>query len=96
MTCEVTNTGKVDGVEIVQVYFRDKICKKLTPVHTFLDFKRVFVPAGKSEKVSFEIAAESLGYMSDEMKNTVDAGEFTLFISGNGKDFKTEKVIVTD
>lgn len=96
LTCEVTNTGKVDGVEVVQVYFRDIVCKKLTPVHTFLDFKRVFVPAGKSEKVSFEISAQSLGYMSDEMKNTVDAGEFTLFISGNGKDFKTEKIVVTD
>ena len=30
------------------------------------------------------------------MKNIVDAGEFTLFISGNGKDFKTEKIVIVD
>ena len=96
LTCEVTNVGNVDGEEIVQVYFRDEICKKLTPAHTLLDFKRVFIPAGKKEKVSFEISAESLGYMSDEMKNTVDAGEFTLFVSGNGKDFKSKKIEVVD
>lgn len=95
LTTEVTNTGNVDGEEIVQLYFRDEVCKKLTPTHTFLDFKRVFVPAGKTEKVSFEISAESLGYMSDELKNTVDPGEFTLFICDNGKDFKPVKIAVT-
>lgn len=96
LTCKVTNDGNIDGEEVVQLYFRDEICKKLTPAHTFLDFKRLFIPAGKTEKISFEISAESLGYMSDEMKNTVDAGEFTLFISGNGKDFKTEKIVIVD
>ena len=95
LTVEVTNVGNVDGEEIVQLYFRDEVCKKLAPAHTLLDFKRVLVPAGKTEKVSFEVSAESLGYMSDELKNTVDPGEFTLFISGDGKSYKTAKIIVT-
>lgn len=96
LTCKVTNVGNVDGVEVIQLYFRDEICKKLRPVHTFLDFKRVSIPAGKSEIVSFKISAESLGYINDEMKNTVDAGEFTLFVSDNGKEFKTEKIVIVD
>ena len=86
----------MDGEEIVQLYFRDEVCKKLTPAHTLLDFRRATVPAGETKKVSFKVAAESLGYMSDELKNTVDAGEFTLFVSGDGKNFKTTKIVVTD
>ncbi len=96
LTCEITNESKTDGEEIVQLYFRDEVCKKLTPAHTLLDFKRATVPAGETKKVTFKVAAESLGYMSDELKNTVDAGEFTLFVSGDGKNFKTTKIVVTD
>ena len=96
LTCEITNESKTDGEEIVQLYFRDEVCKKLTPAHTLLDFKRATVPAGETKKVAFKVAAESLGYMSDELKNTVDAGEFTLFVSGDGKNFKTTKIVVTD
>lgn len=96
LACKVTNSGNVDGEEILQLYFRDEVCKKLTPAHTLLDFKRVFVAAGKTESVSFEIPAEALGYMSDELKNTVDPGEFTLFISDDGKNFKSAKIYVTE
>ena len=96
LTCEITNESKTDGEEIVQLYFRDEVCKKLTPAHTLLDFRRATVPAGETKKVAFKVAAESLGYMNDELKNTVDAGEFTLFVSGDGKNFKTTKIVVTD
>ena len=94
LTCKVTNKGNVDGYEILQLYFRDEICKKLTPAHTLLDFKRVFIPAGQSEVISFEIPVESLGYINDELENTIDSGDFTLFISDDGKNFKSLKIFV--
>ena len=92
---EVTNESDRDGEETVQLYFRDEICKKLAPVRTLIDFKRVFVRARETRKVVFEEPVQSLGYISDELKNTVDPGEFTLFVSGDGKSFKTAKLTVS-
>lgn len=85
---QVTNTGEMLGEEIVQLYFKDKICKILTPVRTLLDFKKVTIPAGESREVIFEVDTEKLGYYDKDCNYNVDAGEFTLFVSGDGVAFK--------
>ena len=52
----------VDGTEIVQLYFKDKVCKILMSVRNLLDFKRVAISANESKNVVFEIDPEKLGY----------------------------------
>jgi beta-glucosidase len=88
LTVEVKNESEVDGEEVVQLYFKDKICKILTPIRTLLDFKRVYVPAHESRTVAFEIPTEKLGYYDQDCKYVVDAGEFEFYISGDGKNFE--------
>ena len=87
LTIEVKNESETDGEEIVQLYFRDKVCKILTPVRTLLDFKRVYVPANQSRAVEFEISTQDLGYYNNNCEFTVDAGEFELYVSGDGRNF---------
>lgn len=87
LTVEVKNGSEVDGAEVVQLYFKDKICKIVTPIRTLLDFKRVYVPANESRIVDFEIPTENLGYYDQDCKYVVDAGEFEFYISGDGKNF---------
>ena len=84
----VKNLGKMQGDEIVQLYFKDKICKILTPVRTLLDFKKVTIPAGESREVVFEVDTEKLGYYDKNCQYNVDAGAFTLYVSGDGIMFK--------
>ncbi|MDE6402168.1 MAG: glycoside hydrolase family 3 C-terminal domain-containing protein, partial [Clostridiales bacterium] len=48
LSVNVKNVGAVGGKETVQLYFRDRVCKMLTPVRKLLDFKKVFVGAGAS------------------------------------------------
>lgn len=88
LTVEVKNESEVDGEEVVQLYFKDKICKILTPIRTLLDFKRIYVPANESRTVAFEIPTEKLGYYDQDCKYVVDAGEFEFYISGDGKNFE--------
>lgn len=83
----VKNESNTNGEEVVQLYFKDKICKILTPVRTLLDFKRVYVPANASAVVEFEIPVQSLGYYNQNCEYTVDAGEFEFYVSGDGKNF---------
>jgi beta-glucosidase len=86
----------VDGEEIVQLYFKDKICKILTPVRNLLDFKRVKIKAGESVKVSFEIDPETLGYYDKNCNYCVDSGDFAFYISGDGKNFKEVTLTLKD
>ena len=88
VSVDVLNESGVDGEEIVQIYFKDKVCKILTPVRTLLDFKRVAIPSGKTCKVAFEIDTEKLGYFDRNCNYNVDAGEFVFFVTGDGKNFK--------
>lgn len=88
LSLDVSNLSDFDGVETVQLYFRDKICKMLTPVRTLVDFKRVPVKAGESATVTFTVDPEKLGYYNSSCEYCVDAGEFALYISGDGKNFK--------
>ena len=58
-------------------------------------FKRVFIGAGKSETVSFDITEEMLRFCNDEMKYVSESGDFRLWIGGssltqNGVDFILE------
>ena len=88
LSLDVTNIGKMDGEEIVQLYFKDKVCKILTPVRTLLDFKKVTVPSGQTSRVTFAIDTEKLGYYNRDCEYKVDVGEFVFFVSGDGKNFK--------
>ncbi len=88
LSVEITNDSAVCGVETVQLYFRDKICKMLTPVRSLMDFKQVDIPAGESRTVTFTVDTERLGYYDRDCNYCVDAGEFALFVSGDGKNFK--------
>lgn len=89
LTVDIKNESEVGGEEIVQLYFKDKICKILTPVRTLLDFKRVYVPANGSITVEFDISTDELGYYNQSCEYTVDAGEFEFYISGDGKNFES-------
>ena len=85
---DVSNEGDVDGLEVVQLYFKDKVCKILTPIRTLLDFKKILISAGQTRKVTFIIDTEKLGYYNRNCEYKVDAGEFVFFVSGDGKNFK--------
>ena len=82
------NEGKMKGDEIVQLYFKDKVCKMLTPVRSLLDFKKVSLNAGETKKVVFEIDSEKLGYYDRNCQYQVESGAFALYVSGDGKTFK--------
>ncbi len=85
----VKNCSNRDGWEVVQLYYKDEVCRILTPIRTLLDFKRVFVPANGETAVEFTVDTNDLGYYDENCNYCVDPGKFTFHISNNGKDFQT-------
>ncbi len=89
LSVTVANESEVDGKETVQLYFRDKVCKVLTPVRQLCDFQKVAVPAGEKREVAFTVNVEDLGYYDKDCAYCVDEGEFILSVSADGVNFQS-------
>src|SRR5215217_8201208 len=55
VTVTVSNTGQVDGAEVVQVYVQDVESTVARPVRELKGFAKVSLPAGSSRSVSIEL-----------------------------------------
>lgn len=66
---DVTNTGKVDGAEVVQVYVQAQNPRIIRPVKELRDFGKVFLKAGKSKTVTVEIPLLEATSYWDSYKN---------------------------
>lgn len=67
-TCSIQNIGKKDGEEVAQLYLTNSEDKQ-GPVKTLVGFKRVFIPAGESVDVSFQVDSEFFQTFSDERQH---------------------------
>lgn len=90
-TVKVTNTGKVAGREIVQLYINDKVASVTQPVKLLKDFTIVDLKAGESKNVSFTITPDKLTFIGRDYKETLEPGEFQLFIGASSVDVKTSE-----
>ena len=92
LTVPVSNTGKRDGVEVVQVYVR-KVNDIEGPLKTLRGYKRVEIPAGKTQQVSVDLNPTSFEFFDwSQRKMMVTPGEYEVSY-GNSSDYKYLKII---
>lgn len=87
-TVTLTNNGKYDGKEIVQLYTRDLVASITRPVKELKGFQKIYLKAGESKEVSFKITEEDLKFYNGNLKFVAEPGDFKLFIGGNSRDVK--------
>jgi beta-glucosidase len=86
---DVTNTGNVDGEEIVQVYVGDVEAPVLRPEKELKGFEKVFVKAGATERVEITLPREAFQYFDDECHDWVaDNGDFKIHIAAASDDVR--------
>ena len=81
----VTNTGKVAGDEVVQVYMHDEIASVGRPLKELVAFKRVTLNAGESKKVEIEVPYRSFHMWDKDMKFRVEEGWFNVWLGKNAE-----------
>jgi beta-glucosidase len=86
----VTNTGKVAGDEVVQLYIRDLVSSVTRPVLELKDFKRITLAPGESKTISFVITPDKLSFLDLNMNNIVEPGWFDILVGTSS--VKTQKV----
>ena len=89
---EVTNSGDMDGDEVVQLYIRDKVSSVTRPVKELKGYKRVHLKVGETKNVIFEITPESLAFYDIDMKYVVEPGSFNI-MTGSSSHFKSLKTV---
>ena len=83
VTATVTNTGKVDGEEVAQLYIHDKIASVVRPVKELKGFSKFNLKAGETRQVEFILTAAELGFYNNEGLFVVEPGEFDIMVGGN-------------
>jgi beta-glucosidase len=91
---DVTNTGKREGSEVVQMYIRDLISSVTRPVKELKGFQKVFLNPGEKKTVELEIRPESLAFYNIEMKYVVEPGEFEIMIGTSSRDSDLQKIVL--
>ena len=94
----ITNTGKYDGKEVVQLYIRDVVGSVTRPVKELKGFQKIELKAGESKTVSFSVTPEDLKFYAQHSANNYDLkydwepGDFEIMIGTNSRDVKKVKV----
>ncbi len=85
MTVSLTlsNTGKYDGTEVVQVYVRDLVGSITRPVKELKAFERVSLKAGESRSLELRIPVSDLAFFGLDGKKKVEPGDFQLWVAGD-------------
>ncbi len=76
----VSNTGSRDGQEVVQLYVRQPVASISRPVRQLKAFEKVMLKAGSSQRVSFTVPAQALGYHNAAGRLMVEAGGFEVHV----------------
>lgn len=87
-TVTVSNTGKYDGAEVVQLYIRDLVGSVTRPVKELKGFEKIFLKAGESRQVSFKITSGMLKFYNYNVDFVCEPGDFEVMIGGNSRDVK--------
>ena len=87
-TVTVTNTGKRDGAEVVQLYIRDLVGSVTRPVKELKGCEKIFLKAGEARQVSFKITSDMLKFYNYNLDFVCEPGDFEVMIGTDSHDIK--------
>lgn len=90
----LTNSGKYDGAEVVQLYTLDKVRSVTPPEKELKGFQKIYLKTGESKKVSFTLSEEMLRFYNPSLQYVSEPGEFTVMVGGNSKDLLVRDIVL--
>lgn len=84
VTLQLTNTGKMDGAEVVQIYISAKESSVIRPVRELKGFRKVFLKAGESKEVCIELDEKAFRYYNTATSSwEVESGTYLVQAGSN-------------
>jgi beta-glucosidase len=84
----VTNTGKVAGDEVVELYLTDEKASTPRPIRQLEGFSRVTLKPGESKMVEINLEPRQFSLINNKEKRVIEPGYFTVSIGGKQPGFK--------
>lgn len=88
VTCKITNTGKVAGDEVPQLYINDVISSTTTYEKVLRGFERIHLEPGETKTVKFKIVPDDLIMINAKKERVVEPGEFQVMVGSSYEDIR--------
>jgi beta-glucosidase len=85
-SADITNDGKREGTEVVQLYLRDRVAPTSRPIRELKGFSRVTLAPGATKTVEFTVHVSDLGSYDPSMKWVAPEGAFDLWVAPNSDE----------
>ena len=83
VSVEVTNTGNLEGKEVVQLYVKDHFARPAQAVRNLKGFELINLKPGATKTVQFLLTEKELGFYDNNGDFTLQTGEFSVFVGGD-------------
>jgi beta-glucosidase len=83
LSINVTNSGKYDGEEVIQLYIRDLVGCVVRPVKELKGFRKIFLKQGETRTVRFKLTPQNLKFYNNQLNYINEAGEYELYIGNS-------------
>ena len=91
VSIDVTNSGKVAGKEVVQLYIGDEESSLERPVKELKGFRKISLEPGETKTVTFDIEPDMLKFFDDAKHEWVlEPGRFTVYVGSASDDIRSE------
>jgi len=88
ISVKITNTGKMDGEEVVQIYIHSQESSVPVPIRSLAGTERVFLRAGEAKSVEFNLKPEQFSVIDKNFDRVVEPGKFVISAGGRQPDSK--------
>ena len=86
ITTTLTNTGKVAGEEVVQLYINDRVASRVRPVRELKDFRKVALAPGETVEVEFQLHRSQLQFTGRDGVLRAEPGVFDLWVCASAQE----------
>jgi beta-glucosidase len=94
VTFIITNKGKTEGAEVVQLYVNDEACSVLRPAKELKAFDKIKLAAGESKSISFQLRSKDFSFYDEVKKQWIlEAGKFNILVGASSRDIKLQQSV---
>lgn len=91
VSIDITNTGSMEGKEVVQLYVADEESSVIRPEKELKGFEKVSLKPGETKTVHFMLDARAFAYYHTELKEFyVESGTFAILVGSSSREIREE------
>jgi beta-glucosidase len=92
---EVTNTGRLAGDEVVQLYVQDEVASVTRPVRELRGFERVRLQPGERRTVRFALDVHDLAFLDIALRRVAEPGTFLVHVGTSSAQTQAARFLFT-